>query len=67
MAFTLFNLVPSAQQQSDFLHAADQRCETSGLTRLEAPLGPTLARDPPCGQRLGEAFKLLRPELIEFE
>ena len=67
MPLAVFGLLPSAQQQRDLLVTADQRRQARRLPRLEAPFGPTLARDPPGGQRLGEALEALRPEVVELE
>jgi hypothetical protein len=37
------------------------------VQRLEAALGPALARDPPSRERLGKALETLRPEVVEVE
>ena len=67
MPLAVFDLLPSAQQQRDFLVTADQRRQARRLARLEAPFGLTLAFDPPGGKRLGEAFEPPGPELLEIE
>jgi hypothetical protein len=67
LALAVARLPPAAQQQRDLLLAADERREAPGLTRLEAALNPSLARDAPRHDRLGEALEPLRPDVVELE
>jgi hypothetical protein len=67
LALALARLAPAAKQQGNLLLAPDQRGQARSLTRLEAVLDPSLARDPPDRERLGKALQALRPDLVELE
>ena len=58
---------PALHEDAKLVLAPDQRREVLAVQRLEAALGAALAFDPPGGQRLGEAFEALRPEVGQLE
>jgi hypothetical protein len=67
LAFAIPRLPPAAQEQRNLLLAANQRRQARGLARLEAPLRPAFARNPPGRKRLGKALEPLWAEVSKLE
>src|SRR4051794_15969150 len=57
---------PAIEQQGEFVLAPDERRRPARLVGLEAPLGPTLTRDPECGHGLREARQPERPQGLDL-
>ena len=51
-------------KSSSFLLAIDERC-LSGTQRFETALEAVLAQHPPSALRLGKAFEVLEPEVLQ--
>jgi hypothetical protein len=64
--FAGLRLLPAAEEQLDFLVAPDQR-RRARAQRLEPAHRAAFAQDKPGTLRLGEAGKLLRPEVPQIE
>ena len=56
---TCFDLFPPFQEERDFRFATDQRCESSGLSHIQATLGTTLAQDAVDRDRLSNTSQCL--------
>ena len=59
-------LCPAPKQEFGFLLAIDER-RLGGTQRLEAALEPVLPQHPPSALRLGKAFQVLEPKIIQRE
>jgi hypothetical protein len=67
LAFAFLGALPAIEQQPKFVLAPDQRRKAFAMERFEPTFGPTFALNPEGGERLGEAFQPLRPEVSQFE